>query len=206
MIVAIQSKGVKAFVRVSKNEEVIIKRVLDMGADGIIVPMVNSKEDAQKAVEYSKYPPIGKRGVGLYRAQQYGSGFTEYKEWVKNELVIIAQVEHIDAVDNIDSIIQTNGIDGIIIGPYDLSGSMGYPGEYNRDEVQEAIAKIIECCHKKNFPSGFHVIESNPNDLIARIQEGCSILAYSVDFLFLGDSMAIGLSKIKDTLNNNING
>ena len=105
LIRTIQSKNIKALVRVSKNEEVVIKRILDMGADGIIVPMVCSKEDAIQAVNYAKYPPKGKRGVGLYRASSYGTKFEEYKKWVNEELVIIAQIEHIDAVNNIDEIL-----------------------------------------------------------------------------------------------------
>ncbi|EAI4539928.1 2,4-dihydroxyhept-2-ene-1,7-dioic acid aldolase, partial [Campylobacter coli] len=127
LIIVIQSKNIKALVRVSKNEEVIIKKVLDMGADGIIVPMIKSEADAIKAVEFAKYPPIGKRGVGLFRAQGYGSKFEEYKKWVDDNLIIIAQIEHYEAVENIEEIIKTEGIDGVIIGPYDLSGSLGFP-------------------------------------------------------------------------------
>lgn len=197
LIATIQANGMKALVRVSKNEEVIIKRVLDMGADGIVVPMVKSKADALEAIDYAKYPPIGKRGVGLFRAQKYGLGFDEYKKWVREELVIIAQIEHYEAVDNIEEIITTDGIDGVIIGPYDLSGSMGYPGEYNRENVKKAIAKVLKVCKEKNVPSGFHVIESNPEKLQQRIDEGCTFLAYSVDFFFLGDAARDGMKQIK---------
>ncbi len=200
LISTIQAWGMKALVRVSKNEEVIIKRVLDMGADGIIVPMVKSKAEAIEAIEYAKYPPIGKRGVGLFRAQQYGIGFNEYKEWVNDELVIIAQIEHIEAVHNIDEIITTEGIDGVIIGPYDLSGSMGYPGEYHREEVQAAIATILDACTHHNIPSGFHVIESDPKKLQERIAQGCTFLAYSLDFFFLGDCARNGMNKIKEDI------
>lgn len=196
LIATIQSHGMKALVRVSKNEEVIIKKVLDMGADGIVVPMIKSKEDAQEAISYAKYPPVGNRGVGLFRAQKYGTGFDEYKKWVKDELVIIAQIEHFEAVDNIKEIITTDGIDGVIIGPYDLSGSMGYPGEYHRKEVKEGIAKVLRVCKEENVPSGFHVIESNPQKLQERIDEGCTFLAYSVDFFFLGDNARDGMRKI----------
>jgi 2-dehydro-3-deoxyglucarate aldolase len=197
LISTIQACNMKALVRVSKNEEVIIKRVLDMGADGIVVPMVNSKEDAMCAIDYSKYPPVGKRGVGLYRAQNYGKNFEEYKKWVNEELVIIAQIEHIDAVKNIDEILTIEGIDGTIIGPYDLSSSMGTPGEYYRTEVQEAIVKVKQACEQHNKPFGFHVIESDPTNLLKRIDEGATFLAYSVDFFFLGDSASIGMQKIK---------
>lgn len=197
LITTIQACGIKALVRVSKNEEVAIKKVLDMGADGVIVPMINNKQDALKAVDYVKYPPSGKRGVGLYRAQNYGLGFDEYKKWVNDEVIIIAQIEHIEAVENIDDIISTYGIDGTIIGPYDLSGSMGYPGDYNRDDVKEAIKRVKESCKKYNVPYGFHVIESNPSNLQSKIDEGCTFLAYSTDFFFLGDSSRDGMNKIK---------
>ena len=200
LITTIHANNMKALVRVSKNEEVAIKKVMDMGADGIVVPMVKSKEDAKMAIDFVKYPPIGKRGVGLYRAQNYGIGFEEYKKWVENEAVIIAQIEHIEAVHNIEDIISTDGIDGIIIGPYDLSGSMGYPGEYHRGDVKEAISKVLETCKKNNFPSGFHVIESNPKKLQERINEGCTFLAYSLDFFFLGDSVRDGMKKIAEEL------
>lgn len=197
LIVSIQSHGLKALVRVSKNEEVIIKKVLDMGADGIVVPMIKSKEDALRVIEYAKYPPVGKRGVGLFRAQNYGLGFDAYKKWVEEELVIVAQIEHIEAVDNIDEIIKVEGIDGVIIGPYDLSGSMGFPGEYHREDVKVAIEKVLDACRLRDFPSGFHVIESNVEKLNERIEQGCTFLAYSLDFFFLGDSAREGMGKVK---------
>ena len=197
LIRAIQANNIKALVRVSKNEEVIIKRVLDMGADGIIVPMVCSKNDALKAVNYAKYPPEGKRGVGLYRSSGYGVKFEEYKKWVKNELVIIIQIEHIDAVNNIDEILKVEGVDGTLIGPYDLSGSLGFPGEYNNQNVKIAIKKVIDKCREHKVPSGFHVVDTNPKELILKINQGCRFLAYGIDHLFLGNSAINGMNKIK---------
>lgn len=197
LIRTIQANNIKALVRVSKNEEVIIKKVLDMGTDGIIVPMVSSKEDAIQAVNYAKYPPLGKRGVGLYRASGYGTKFEEYKKWVNEELVIIAQIEHIDAVNNIDDILQVEGIDGTIIGPYDLSGSMGYPGEFERDDVKEAVQKVLDKCKKYNIPSGFHVVDTNPEKLQDKINQGCTFLAYGIDYFFMRDAAVSGMNKIK---------
>jgi 2-dehydro-3-deoxyglucarate aldolase len=198
LIATIQANNMKALVRVSKNEEVIIKRVLDMGADGIVVPMVKSQSDAKEAVDYAVYPPKGKRGVGLFRAQQYGLNFNEYKQWVNDELVIIAQIEHINAVKNIEEIVQVDGIDGIIIGPYDLSGSMGHPGEYHRDDVKQAIRDVLAACQKLNVPSGFHVIDSDPAKLQEKINDGCTFLAYSLDFFFLGDSARQGMQTLRE--------
>ena len=201
LIITIQANDMKALVRVSKNEEVVIKKVLDMGADGIIVPMVNSKEDAKQAVDYAKYPPFGKRGVGLYRSTKYGTAFEAYKKWVDEELVIIAQIEHIDAVNNIDEIIAVDGIDGTIIGPYDLSGSMGYPGEFERDDVKEAVQKVLDVCKTNNFPSGFHVVDTEPEKLNLKIEQGCTFLAYGIDYFFMRDAAINGMKKINKGIN-----
>jgi len=198
LITTIHANNIKALVRVSKNEEVAIKKVMDMGADGVIVPMIKTKEEAQMAIDFVKYPPTGKRGVGLYRAQNYGIGFDEYKKWVEEEAVVIAQIEHIEAVKNIEEILAIEGIDGTIVGPYDLSGSMGFPGDYHRDDVKEAIKKVKIACEKHNKPYGFHVIESDPSKLQVRIDEGCTFLAYSLDFFFLGDSARTGMKIIKE--------
>ena len=200
LISTIQAHNMKALVRVSKNEEVVIKRVLDMGADGIIVPMVCSKEDAIEAVNYAKYPPFGKRGVGLNRAQKYGTKFEEYKKWVDEELVIIAQIEHIDAVENIDDILQVEGIDGTIIGPYDLSGSMGYPGEFDREDVKVAVQKVLDRCKKHNMPSGFHVVDTDPKNIQLKIDQGCTFLAYGIDYFFMRDAAMNGMKSLKDGL------
>lgn len=197
LIATIQASGIKALVRVSKNEEVVIKRVLDMGADGIIVPMVCSKEDAIQAVNYAKYPPIGKRGVGLYRASKYGTNFEAYKKWVDEELVIIVQIEHIDAVDNIDEILQVEGIDATMIGPYDLSGSMGYPGEFEREDVKVAIQRTLDKCKQYNIPSGFHVVDTDPKKIQQKIDQGCRFLAYGIDYFFMRDAAINGMNKLK---------
>lgn len=182
----IQSHGMAALVRVSKNEEVIIKRALDAGADGIIVPMVCSKEEAQNAVSFAKYPPVGKRGVGLNRAQRYGFGFNEYKDWVKNHMVVIAQIEHIEGVNNIEEIIQTEGIDGIIIGPYDLSGSLGMPGDFNDPLVVKALKKVEETCLSNKKSMGYHIIDPDSSLIIEKQARGYNFIAFSTDFLFLG--------------------
>ncbi|MDP3150319.1 MAG: aldolase/citrate lyase family protein [Ignavibacteria bacterium] len=186
LISTIQAQGIAALVRVSKNEEVVIKRVLDSGADGIIVPMVNTVEDAQKAVAFAKYPPEGKRGVGLARAQQYGAGFDSYKLWVKEKLIVIAQIEHIDAVNNLEEIIKVKGIDGTIIGPYDLSGSLGIPGEYNDLKVVKALDRYKITCRNSNMSMGYHVIDPNYQSLKEKINEGYNFIAFSTDFLFMG--------------------
>lgn len=196
LISEIQANGMAALIRVSKNEEVVIKRVLDAGADGIIVPMVCSEADAIQAVEYAKYPPEGKRGVGLARAQQYGYNFEYYKHWVKEELIVIAQIEHIDGIKNLEKIIRVPGIDGTIIGPYDLSGSLGIPGCFDDPRLSESLETYKRICQKNNVSMGFHVVDSNPLRINEKILEGYRFVAYGTDFLFMGDCCRNGMDKL----------
>lgn len=193
----IQGNGMQALVRVSKNEEVVIKRILDAGADGVIVPMIKNKKEAQEAVDFVKYPPLGKRGVGLNRAQKYGTAFQSYQSWVKDQVVVIAQIEHIEAVNNLEGILNTPGIDGIIVGPYDLSASMGYPGEYDRPDVKEALARIDEITLRLKKPLGFHIVDSDYRKVKEKIEKGYTFLAYSLDFFFLGDKAREGMDLLK---------
>ena len=125
LIIAIQSKNLKAYVRVGSNDELIIKRVLDSGASGIIVPLIKTKTEALEAVKNTFYPPVGARGVNsLSRAQKYGFGFKEYLKTVNKDTHLILQIEHIDAIKNLEEILKIK-VTGMIIGPYDLSASMG---------------------------------------------------------------------------------
>ena len=192
----IQAKNIAALVRVSKNEEVVIKRALDAGADGIIVPMVCTAEEAAQAVSYSKYPPAGKRGVGLNRAQRYGFGFEDYKAWVTDHQVIIAQIEHIEGVNNLEAIIDTPGIDGTFIGPYDLSGSLGIPGQYNEPVVIEALKRVETICKTKNVSMGYHVIEPDIELVKAKQAAGYNFIAFSTDFFFIGRKASQEMAKL----------
>ncbi|MCW5601313.1 aldolase/citrate lyase family protein [Nitrosomonas sp.] len=174
-----------AIVRLTSNHPDQIKRVMDAGATGVMVPMIKSAADAQAAVEAVYYPPEGKRGVGLARAQGYGARFQEYRQWLKENAVIIVMIEHIDAVQQIDAILSVPGIDAYIIGPYDLSGSMGRPGELDHPEVQIAIEKVLEAGRRLNKPGGIHVIEPDPAALRKRIEAGFNFLGYSLDIRIL---------------------
>lgn len=196
----IQGNGMQALVRVSKNEEVPIKRVLDAGADGIIVPMIKSREEAERAVGFVKYPPTGRRGVGLNRAQKYGTAFDSYQDWVKDRSIVIAQIEHIDAVNNLEDILSVDGIDGIIVGPYDLSASMGFPGQYDREDVKEALRRVDEITLKMNKPLGFHVIDSNHEKTLEKIEKGYTFLAFSLDFFFFGDKARAEMKILKSKI------
>ena len=196
LIATIQAKGIKAFVRVGENNTRIIKRVLDAGADGIIVPMVNTKEDALKAIEAVNYPPFGKRGVGLSRAQEYGFGFNEYKSGKAKNITLIAQIEHIDAVKNLEEIIQLDGIDGTFIGPYDLSGSMGKPGDYYDNDVKAVLKQYETIVKKYNKLVGYHVIEPDIQLVKEKVAQGYNFIAFSLDTLFLGSKARTEMKKL----------
>ncbi len=131
-------------VRVPSNDRVWIGRVLDLGVSGIIVPQVNSAEQAAYAVSAAKYPPQGTRGVGLGRASRYGAQLNEYLARANDECAVIVQIEHADAVRDVENIARVPGVDAFMIGPFDLSGSFGKPGSIADADVQEAIARARE--------------------------------------------------------------
>lgn len=197
LIIAIQSKGLKAFVRVGENNVRIIKRILDAGADGIIVPSVNSAAEARKAVDAVKYPPHGKRGVGLARAQNYGFGFEQYRDVKIKDIKLIAQIEHIKAIQELDAIIQTDGIDGTFIGPYDLSGSLGKPGQWDESEVKEALRIYEETALKYKKWMGFHVVPPDYKLVEDKIAKGYNFIAFGFDAMFLGTMVRNQLNMLK---------
>lgn len=203
LIQIIDISGCVPLVRVAENDTTIIKKVMDSGAHGIIVPMVNTKQDAIKAVSAVKYPPVGTRGVGLARAQDYGLEFEKYKKWVDKESIVIVQIEHIDAVDDFEEILNVDGVDGFIVGPYDLSASIGKPGEFDSFEVQDALKRVRKMSKKMDVLSGFHVISPDSKEVIKKIKEGYKFIAFSIDILFLGKNCRKELNKINGSNNRN---
>lgn len=189
--------GVVPLVRVGENNPNLVKRVMDAGAHGVIVPMVNSRNEAEQAVSAVKYPPLGTRGVGLARAQGYGPGFAAYKEWVMKESVVIVQIEHIRAVENLKDILSVEGVDAFMVGPYDLSGSLGVPGEFENPRFVEALAEIRKVSSEFQVAAGYHVVPAQPELVRDKAAEGYTFIAYSTDFLFLGEKCRSGLNKIR---------
>jgi len=185
--------GTFPMVRLTSNNPDQIKRMMDAGARGVVVPNVSSAEEARRAVQATKYGPDGTRGVGLGKAQGYGSGFDEYLSWQKNGPVVIVQIEDIAAVDRIESILAVPGVDGYFIGPYDLSCSMGIPGEFENPRFQETINKILQIGLDAGRPAGIHVVEPDLEQLRRRVSEGYRIIAYSVDTRMLDSSIRKGV-------------
>lgn len=197
LIRVIDLAGSSPLVRLTSNNVEQIKRVMDAGAHGIVVPNVNSREEAEQAVAATRYAPDGIRGVGLARAQSYGVSFKEYLDWQKNSPVVIAQIEHKKALDNLEQIFSVQGVDGFIIGPYDLSCSMGMPGEFDRSEFIEAMDFIRNTGKKMGCPAGLHIVEPDHARLRQVIDEGYRFIAYSVDIRMLDVAARAGLEEIK---------
>jgi 2-dehydro-3-deoxyglucarate aldolase len=185
LIRVIELSNVSPFVRLSNNDFVQIKRVMDAGAHGIIVPMVNSLADVKLAHQAMHYPPVGNRGVGLARAQKYGANFKGYWEWQLNEAVLIIQIEHKNSLSNLDEIFSSGLIDGYIIGPYDLSASLGVPGEFDHNLVKDALALVEEKAELYQIKKGIHLVEMDSESLKAKINSGYKVIAYGVDFRVL---------------------
>lgn len=170
-------------VRVPWNDSVWIKRVLDTGCDGIIVPHVKTPQEVKYALEACLYPPQGSRSVGSGRAQDYGINFEEYLKTANENIVIVLQIEHIDAVKNIESIIDVPGFDAILIGPFDLSASMGLTGQVNHPDVHKAIGSVKEACLNKNIPVGIFTTDSQ-GAILAK-KAGYGLIGVGVDSMYL---------------------
>ena len=197
LIRIIDLSGVAPFVRVTSNDENQIKRVLDAGAKGIVIPMVNSKDDALKAVSSTKYYPKGIRGVGLFRAQGYGNRFGDYFKWQEKHIVVIVQIEHKDAIPNLEEIFSVDGVDGFLIGPYDLSCSLGVPGDFKSKDYKKSIKEILDKGKKLNCTSGIHIVEPDQKALKQKIIEGFRFIAFSVDIRMLDTAARIDIEHYK---------
>jgi len=197
LIIAIQSKNLRAYVRVGENNQRIIKRVLDAGADGIIVPSVNSLEEAKKAVDAVNYPPLGSRGVGLARAQGYGFDFENYRDGKAKAISLILQIEHIDAISELDQIIGLSGVSGTFIGPYDLSGSIGKLGAFDDPAVKEVLSQYEKVALQQDKFMGIHVVQPDYKFVQQKIDLGYNFIAFSFDAFFLGHAIRAQLDNLK---------
>jgi 2-keto-3-deoxy-L-rhamnonate aldolase RhmA len=184
-----------ALVRIPVNDETWIKRVLDLGADGIIVPQVKSRKEAEYAVRSAKYPPQGVRSAGLSRANRFGVEFAKSVQTANQSTAVVLQIEHKDGVQNAEEIVQVVGVDAIIIGPYDLSGSYGKLGQITDDEVVAAIASIREACVKHRMPCGIFAMNAEVG--AKYIEQGFEIIAVGADIHFLWTAAEAALKTLK---------
>jgi 2-keto-3-deoxy-L-rhamnonate aldolase RhmA len=206
LVCGIKSGGAEAFVRIEDNNPTVIKKVLDCGADGIIVPLVNSGEEAQRAVKAAKYPPEGVRGVSLGRASGYGDNFDDYFHSINNQIVVLAQIEHYRAVDNIEDIVNVEGLDGVFLGPYDLSGSMDIVAQFDHPKMKEARRKVKEATLRAGKALGFHEVRPEADAVQALLDEGFNFIACCLDTLFLSTASKALMDGISARMGENPSG
>jgi 2-dehydro-3-deoxyglucarate aldolase/4-hydroxy-2-oxoheptanedioate aldolase len=182
-VIAANEGGSAAFVRVPVNDPAVIKPVLEMGIDGIIIPMVLTQEEAEAAVAACLYPPEGIRGFGPRRAIRYGkTEIQSYLETAKDSFLRIVQIEHKLAVTNIKAILSVEGLDAIIIGPNDLSASLGLLGQSTHPAVLEMGRVIVKAAKEAKKPVGVSI---GPDESVIRIW-----MEIGVDFISVGDDIS----------------
>jgi len=192
----IAGPGLPCLVRLADKDEVHIKKALDAGAEGIIAPMVNSASQAAEVVQWAKYPPLGKRGVGLGRAQGYGMQFAEYVGQANQRIVVVVQIEHIQAVENIAAIVQVEGIDALMLGPYDLSSSMGLVGQVAHPDVIAAIDQVTNVCQAAGMPLGIFGVSAEA--VQPYITRGYTLIIVGADGMLLGQAAAQLLAQVRE--------
>jgi 2-dehydro-3-deoxyglucarate aldolase/4-hydroxy-2-oxoheptanedioate aldolase len=182
----LQAARIPGVIRVSDGHESTLKHALDTGAAGVLVPMVNSAQQARAIVSHCKYPPAGSRGVGIVRAQGYGLGFQEYVAQANEATAVIVQIEHITAVESIDAIVAVPGVDAAFVGPYDLSGSMGRLGQVDHIDVLTAIEGVRLGCERAGMPLGIYAGSA----AAARryLEQGFKLVVVGIDAHLLGQA------------------
>lgn len=189
---ALELGGTLPLVRLAHGHPKDCKQALDAGAGGVIVPMIESAEQLVAVRDACRWPPAGTRGVGFSRANLFGKHFDAYREEAQAPL-LVAMIEHQRAVADLGSILQVDGLDAILIGPYDLSASMGLTAQFDHPEfcaVMEKIRVLAESCA---VPAGIHVVAPSREQLKQRLQEGYRFLAYSIDAVMLSSVVCHGV-------------
>lgn len=190
LMMVTRGTGIVPLVRVAWNDPVLIKRALDIGAYGVIIPWVNSKEEAIQAVQACKYPPEGIRGVGPRIAAM---GDSDYLTTANEEVLVIIQIETTEAVKNVDAIFSVKGIDGFFIGPADLSTSLGVMGKYNAPKLIQAIDKILTAGKKAGISSGIYGM--GLKDVKQRLKQGFQFISIASDITLLRQGATLFLKE-----------
>ena len=182
-------------IRLPSAGEVAIKKALDSGAAGIIVPQINTAQAAANVVRMAKYAPDGQRGVGVSRAHGYGLNFGEYVSGANEAVTVVVQAEHIEAVRNIEQIVAVPGIDAVLVGPYDLSASLGKLGRVNDPEVRAAIDQVTEACLQAGVRLG--IFGMTFGAVKPYIEAGYTLIVAGIDTALLGQAAGKLLAQIK---------
>jgi 2-dehydro-3-deoxyglucarate aldolase len=181
---ALELGGTLPLVRLAHGHFKDCKQALDAGAGGVIVPMIKSAQQLIEVRNATMWPPAGNRGVGFSRANLYGKNFDEYSNEAKHPF-LVAMIENNDAVDELDDILKVKGLDAILIGPYDLSASIGLTSKFNDPRFIALMSDIKNKAKIANIPCGVHVVEPSKSILVETLDEGYRFIAYSIDSVFL---------------------
>ncbi|MFB6206750.1 MAG: HpcH/HpaI aldolase/citrate lyase family protein [Haloglomus sp.] len=184
--------------RVPWNDPVRIKRLLDTGVGGVMVPMVESAEEARAAVEACRYPPEGGRGIAAARASEYGRRFEEYYESANEDLLTILQIETEAGIEHVAEIAAVDGVDALFVGPADLSANLGVFGEWSNPDLVEAISAVLDAGAAADTPVG--TLASNPEEVRDLGSLGFDFLIAGVDILMLLDGVADVVDAARETL------
>ncbi|RGZ01200.1 aldolase/citrate lyase family protein [Clostridium sp. AM58-1XD] len=196
ILITANAVGLAGFVRVPEGTKAWISRVLDTGAAGVMVPMIETREQAENLVRYAKYQPIGGRGytAGCCHTDYKGGKHADIMEMGNRKVIAIAQIETKKAVENAEEIASTEGIDALLIGPNDLSVSLGIPGDFQNPLELEAIKTVAAACRKYGKAFGLHAGGS----LLEQFSDDLTLVMNSMDT----DILAAGLKTVNDTCRN----
>lgn len=178
-------RGSIPMVRVKQNDTLAIRQMLDAGAQGVIVPLVNTAEEAERAVAAAKYPPEGIRGFAFCRANNWGKDFDRYSETANRDVAVVVMIESRQAVENIEEILQVEGVDGVFIGPYDMSGSFGVIGQTSHEMITNAYSRVVEACRKYKKAAGLHVVIPTEEAISKAVKDGFTFIALGMDDVFI---------------------
>lgn len=171
-------------VRLARAHPKDCKHALDAGAGGVIAPMIENAAQLTAVRDACRWPPAGTRGVGFSRANLFGKHFETYRHEAQQPL-LIAMIESKAAVENLANIVDVEGLDALLIGPYDLSASLGRTAQFETDEFKAAMRKILSIADQASVPCGIHVVDADPGQLERRIEEGYRFVVYSIDAVLL---------------------
>lgn len=180
--------------RLPLNDPIWIHRVLDAGARGLIIPMIKTAAEAGAAVREAKYPPQGTRGFGYSRANAHGADFDSYIATANEDIALIMQIEHRDALPNLEAILRVDGVDGVFIGPLDLSGSMGITGQLEHPRMVAALAEYRATCAALRKTAGLHLVRPTEASIRRALAEGYTMLALGLDTVFMDQSARSALA------------
>ncbi len=193
----IQAHKKECYVRMNDLNNSSIKKILDFGVDGLILPMVKNENDLNSIIESVYYPPQGSRGTGLFRAQRHGNKFKEYVDETINKTKLILQIEHIEAINNLECFLKSDNVYGLLIGPYDLSSSLGKPGNFESNDFIEALDRFEKLCLNSKKNIGFHLPHPDIEKFKSLKAKGYNFIGFSTDIILFQEQINLIAESLK---------